>query len=49
MKKQIFYLKDDSILTEQTEPLIIWALHIGSDVLAMPEFTMLVQEYYWPN
>jgi hypothetical protein len=51
MKRQIFYLKPekDLIQVETTEPLIIWTICLGPDVLAMPELNILMKQFYFSN
>jgi hypothetical protein len=48
MEKETFYIQDATRI-ESTEPLIIFALHIGSEVLSMPELTDLIEKYYFFN
>ena len=59
--KEVYYLQDPEKdphliesgthvpLSESSEPLIIWTVHAGSDVLSTPEFTLLIQQFYFPN
>jgi hypothetical protein len=46
--RELFYIQN-AVRIETTEPLIIFALHIGSDVLAMPELTDLIELFYYEN
>jgi hypothetical protein len=52
MKKEIFSLRDSEGVPapiEQTEPLIIWTICLGFDVLAMPELNFLIISFYFKN
>jgi len=52
MKKEIFSLRDSEGVPapiEQTEPLIIWTICLGFDVLAMPELNFLINSFYFEN
>ena len=50
-QKEIFYLKNlkDSFQVETCEPLIVWTISVGSDLLAMPEFVLLIEQEYSIN
>jgi len=49
--KQVFYLKPlgEPLLGETSEPLIIWTISLGADVLAMPELIQLINVFYFEN
>ena len=51
MKKELFCLKTqpDPFRVESTEPLIIWTICLGTDVLVMPELNFLIIQYYFTN
>ena len=49
--KQVFYLKNlgEPLLGETSEPLIIWTICLGADILAMPELNLLINQFYSKN
>jgi hypothetical protein len=51
MKKETYFLKNqvDPYLIETCEPLIVWTISVGSDILALPEFVLLIEQEYSIN
>jgi hypothetical protein len=50
--KTIYHLEEpdrDPFLVEKTEPLIIWTIRVGAEVISLPALTALIQKYFFFN